>query len=157
MRDYQQLMQLFSGLGGMTLIWVQLGMAGLLTAVICWRRQAIVRINSFRQSFFWLSMSFIIPASLNLIVPLIINYFSFINTGMAGSRNTNPLGGWFGIYYSLAQAIPPLLVGVSILFLSRAIVPNFIPPHDSTPPDFLPVDDSSRAASPRRPPGAVSE
>ena len=52
MRDFQQIMQLFSGLGGMTLIWVQLGLAGVLTAVICWRREAIVRLSSFRQSFF---------------------------------------------------------------------------------------------------------
>jgi hypothetical protein len=146
MQNYQQLMQVFSGLGGMTLVWVQLGLAGLLTAVICWRRQAIVRIGSFRRSFFWLSMSFIIPAVLNMLTPLLMNYFDSLSSAGMGGRNANPLGGAFGLFYGFANSIPPLLVGVSILFLSRAIVPSFIPP-----------EDTHRVAAPQRPVDTFSE
>ena len=124
--------QLMQQLGGMTLIWMQVTLLLLLGVIAAWKRDVIVRLGAMRAAFLWLAMSFIVPSILNMLLPLLANYISPANPGQRYNRNADPfselMGGAMAYIYPVLQGATPILVGITILFLSRALLPTFIPP-----------------------------
>ena len=119
-------------LGGVSQVWVQLALLVSLTVVIVWRREAVVSVTAYRRAFTLMAMTVMVPAILTCLMPLIAANFTDPAANNTFRRGSNPLqqmmSGGMQYVYPIMQSIGPILLGMAILSLSRAIVPKFIPP-----------------------------
>lgn len=124
--QFGEFMTLKAMLGGTdSVVWVQLVLLLMFTAIVCFRRQVIVRLKSFRLAFMWLSLSFIAPGILAILAPLVMGVSTRGRSGVA------LFDGLYGFIFGANQTVAPLLVGIAVFCFYRAIVPTFIPPADA--------------------------
>lgn len=123
-RNGMGLLQLM-GLGGSGVGFGNMTLLIMMVAIVMFRSEKIVRIGAFRRAFYLIGAS-------ALMSPIVQLTFMLL-AGGSGSR----MGGdrdLMLLIMALMNHVPAILTAMSVIYIGRAIVPQFLPPSGDAPP-----------------------
>jgi hypothetical protein len=136
-RDELWMMQLFGGGGWMQSGgWLQVVFLAFLLGVPIFRPERIRVVSSYRGAYFCFALSIIVPSAASVLMTNLLSPGGVPGNGLPGIQ-----------MLQLFNAAGPLLFGISIILVMKAIVPGFIPPQSVRRPTNQ-DDDVTESKSP---------
>ncbi len=137
-REELWMMQLLGGGGGVGWLqsgsWLQVVFLAFLLAVPIFRPERIRVVSSYRGAYICFALSIIAPSAASVLMMNLVSPGGVPGDGLSGIQT-----------YQLFNAAGPILFGISIILVMKAIVPGFIPPQSVRRPTNH--DDSPSTAS----------